>query len=74
MPARDRGHDPCGAVTTVRAVSACRYQVVGSHPAEDAARWAGEVWTVSVAGPPVEALLDVVRREDADLPVVHTTG
>jgi nucleotide-binding universal stress UspA family protein len=67
----------------VRAVSAYRCQVVGSHPAEDAVRrageaapaaGAGEVRTVAVVGPPVEALLDVVRREDADLLVVHTTG
>ena len=58
----------------MRAVSAYRCQVVGSHPAEDAVRWAGEVRTVAVVGPPVETLLDVVRRGDADLLVVHTTG
>jgi nucleotide-binding universal stress UspA family protein len=59
------------------------YQVVGSHPAEDTVRSAGEravaagagrVRTVAVMGSPVEALLDVVRREDADLLVVGNKG
>jgi nucleotide-binding universal stress UspA family protein len=59
------------------------YQVVGSHPAEDtvrtageraAAAGAGEVRTVAVMGSPVEALLDVVRRERADLLVVGNKG
>ena len=59
------------------------YQVVGSHPAEDTVRraadaaraaGAGEVRTVTVVGSPVEALLDVVAREDADLLVVGNRG
>src|SRR4051812_44933185 len=59
------------------------YQVVGSHPAEDTVRGAaeravaagaGRVRTVAVMGSPVEALLDVVRREDADLLVVGNKG
>jgi nucleotide-binding universal stress UspA family protein len=59
------------------------YQVVGWHPAEDTVRRAGdaaraagaeEVRTVAVVGSPVEALLDVVRREDADLLVVGNRG
>jgi nucleotide-binding universal stress UspA family protein len=59
------------------------YQVVGSHPAEDTVRTAAEragaagarnVKTVAVQGSPVEALLDVVRREDADLLVVGNRG
>ena len=59
------------------------YQVRGLHPAEDTVRTAaeraagagaGEVRTVAVAGSPVEALLDVVRREDADLLVVGNRG
>ena len=59
------------------------YQVVGSHPAEEKVRTAAEragtagaqnVRTVAVAGSPVEALLDVVRREDADLLVVGNRG
>ena len=58
----------------MRAVSAYRCEVVGSHPAEDAVRWAGEVRTVAVVGPPVEALLDVFRREDADLLVMGDRG
>ncbi len=56
------------------------YQVVGSHPAEDTVRTAaeragaagaGKVKTVAVQGSPVEALLDVVRRESADLLVAR---
>jgi nucleotide-binding universal stress UspA family protein len=59
------------------------YQIVGSHPAEDTVRTASEraakagaqdVRTVAVQGSPVEALLDVVRREDADLLVVGNRG
>jgi nucleotide-binding universal stress UspA family protein len=59
------------------------YQVVGSHPAEDTVRTAaerakkagaGEVRTVVVMGSPVETLLDVVEREDADLLVVGNRG
>jgi nucleotide-binding universal stress UspA family protein len=59
------------------------YQVQGSSPAEETVRTAGEralaagagdVRTVAVAGSPVEALLDVVRREDADLLVVGNRG
>ena len=59
------------------------YQVVGSHPAEDTVRSAGEraakagatdVKTVAVMGSPVEALLDVVKRENADLLVVGNRG
>jgi nucleotide-binding universal stress UspA family protein len=59
------------------------YQVVGSHPAEDTVRTAQEragkagakdVKTVAVQGSPVEALLDVVRRESADLLVVGNRG
>jgi nucleotide-binding universal stress UspA family protein len=59
------------------------YQVVGSHPAEDTVRTAAEhagaagarsMRTVAVQGSPVEALLDVVRRENADLLVVGNRG
>ena len=59
------------------------YQVVGSHPAEDTVRTAAEraasagareVRTVAVQGSPVETLLDVVRRENADLLVVGNRG
>jgi nucleotide-binding universal stress UspA family protein len=59
------------------------YQVVGSHPAEDKVRSAAEkaaaagakkVRTVAVVGSPVETLLDVVRRENADLLVVGNRG
>jgi nucleotide-binding universal stress UspA family protein len=59
------------------------YQVMGSHPAEelvrtaaDQARKAGarEVRTLAVVGSPVETLLDVVRREQADLLVVGNRG
>jgi nucleotide-binding universal stress UspA family protein len=59
------------------------YQIVGAHPAEDTVRTASEragaagaknVKTVAVQGSPVEALLDVVRREDADLLVVGNRG
>jgi len=59
------------------------YQVMGSSPAEETVRTAherasaagaGEVRTVAVVGSPVEALLDVVRRESADLLVVGNRG
>jgi nucleotide-binding universal stress UspA family protein len=59
------------------------YQVVGSHPAEDTVRTAaeraskagaGEVRTLAVQGSPVETLLEVVRRENADLLVVGNRG
>ena len=59
------------------------YQVVGSHPAEDTVRTAQEhassagakdIRTVAVMGSPVEALLDVVEREKADLLVVGNRG
>jgi nucleotide-binding universal stress UspA family protein len=59
------------------------YQVVGSHPAEDTVRTAAEraaragagtVRTMAVMGSPVETLLDVVRREKADLLVVGNRG
>jgi nucleotide-binding universal stress UspA family protein len=59
------------------------YQVMGSHPAEelvrtaaDRARSAGatKVKTLAVVGSPVETLLDVVRKEDADLLVVGNRG
>lgn len=59
------------------------YQVVGSHPAEDKVRSAAEkasaagakkVKTLAVVGSPVETLLDVVKRENADLLVVGNRG
>jgi nucleotide-binding universal stress UspA family protein len=59
------------------------YQLLGANPAEDTVRTAVErvgaagvrnVKTVTVAGSPVEALLDVVRRERADLLVVGNRG
>lgn len=59
------------------------YQVVGSHPAEDTVRTASDrarsagakdVKTLAVQGSPVETLLDVVRRENADLLVVGNRG
>ncbi len=59
------------------------YQVVGSSPAEhtvreaaDVARSAGatDVKALAVVGSPVEALLDVVRKEQADLLVVGNRG
>jgi nucleotide-binding universal stress UspA family protein len=59
------------------------YQVMGSHPAEelvrtaaDKARSAGatDIRTLAVVGSPVETLLDVVRKEDADLLVVGNRG
>lgn len=59
------------------------YQIVGSHPAEDKVRTAAEkahsagaknVKTLAIVGSPVEALLDVVKREEADLLVVGNRG
>jgi nucleotide-binding universal stress UspA family protein len=59
------------------------YQVVGSSPAEETVRTAteraasagaGQVRSLAVAGSPVEVLLDVVRREQADLLVVGNRG
>ncbi len=59
------------------------YQVTGSTPAENTASaaadqarkaGAGDVRAVAVAGSPVEVLLDVVRRERADLLVVGNRG
>jgi nucleotide-binding universal stress UspA family protein len=59
------------------------YQIVGSHPAEDTVRTAAEracaagakeIRTVAVQGSPVEALLDVVGKENADLLVVGNRG
>jgi len=62
--------------------AAYRTVVVGTDGSESSLRavaragataGATDVRTVAVRGSPVEALLDVVRREDADLLVVHTT-
>jgi nucleotide-binding universal stress UspA family protein len=59
------------------------YQVVGSHPAEEAVRDAADearragardVKTVALEGSPVEALLEIVRKENADLLVVGNRG
>ena len=59
------------------------FQVTGSTPAENTASQAadearragaGEVKTMAVSGSPVEVLLDVVRREGADLLVVGNRG
>ena len=59
------------------------YQIVGSHPAEDKVRTAADkaraagakdVQTLAVVGSPVEALLDVVKKQDADLLVVGNRG
>jgi nucleotide-binding universal stress UspA family protein len=59
------------------------FPVTGSTPAEstagaaaDEARRAGakDVKALAVAGSPVEVLLDVVRRQDADLLVVGNRG
>lgn len=59
------------------------HQVAGSHPPEDTVRTAAgragaagaaKVRTVAVLGSPVETLLDVVRRDDADLLVVGNRG
>ena len=61
------------------------YQVVGSSPADETVRIATEravsagagasqIKPLAVAGSPVEVLLDVVRREQADLLVVGNRG
>jgi nucleotide-binding universal stress UspA family protein len=59
------------------------YQVIGSGPAEETVRTAGErareagatdVYPLAVVGSPVETLLDVVGREQADLLVVGNRG
>lgn len=59
------------------------YQVMGSSPADETVRTAtdravsagaGQVKQLAVAGSPVEVLLDVVRREQADLLVVGNRG
>ena len=59
------------------------YQVVGSFPAEEKVRDAADrataagakkIKTLAVVGSPVETLLDIVRREDADLLVVGNRG
>ncbi|SHN79506.1 Nucleotide-binding universal stress protein, UspA family [Geodermatophilus obscurus] len=59
------------------------HQVVGSAPAEDTVRGAaeeavaagaGEVEQVAVVGSPVETLLDVVTRAQADLLIVGNRG
>ncbi|MGY1705021.1 universal stress protein [Geodermatophilus sp. SYSU D00697] len=59
------------------------YQVIGSAPAEDTVRTAGQrareagatdVAPIAVVGSPVETLLDVVSREKADLLVVGNRG
>ncbi|MGY1630432.1 universal stress protein [Geodermatophilus sp. SYSU D01186] len=59
------------------------YQVIGSGPAEEKVRVAAErakeagatdVYPISVVGSPVETLLDVVGREQADLLVVGNRG
>ncbi|SDX79923.1 Nucleotide-binding universal stress protein, UspA family [Geodermatophilus africanus] len=59
------------------------YQVVGSAPADDTVRQAaeeavaagaGEVEEMAVVGSPVETLLDVVTRAQADLLVVGNRG
>jgi nucleotide-binding universal stress UspA family protein len=79
-----------GSESSLRAVARAQdtlrdeaYQVVGSHPAEDTVRTAAEragaagakdVKTVAVQGSPVDTLLEVVRREKADLLVVGNRG
>ena len=59
------------------------FQVTGSTPAENTAAaaadearkaGAGQVKAIAVAGSPVEVLLDVVRKESADLLVVGNRG
>src|SRR3954465_6851455 len=80
LPAEADGREMAKAQDALREDA---YQVVGSHPAEDTVRTAHErasaagaknVKTVAVEGSPVEALLDVVRRENADLLVVGNRG
>ena len=76
----DDGRDSARASDVLREDA---YQIVGSHPAEDKVRTAAEkaqaagaekVKTLAVKGSPVEALLDVCKREDADLLVVGNRG
>jgi nucleotide-binding universal stress UspA family protein len=59
------------------------YQVIGVEPAEDTVRTATEraraagatdVYPIAAVGAPVETLLDVCRREQADLLVVGNRG
>ena len=80
LPAEDDDRELSRAQDTLRDDA---YQVVGSHPAEDTVRTAAEraskagakdIRTVAVMGSPVESLLDVVRKEDADLLVVGNRG
>jgi nucleotide-binding universal stress UspA family protein len=80
LPAESDDRELARAQDTLREDA---YQVVGSHPAEDTVRTAQErankagaknVKTVVVQGSPVETLLDVVRRENADLLVVGNRG
>jgi nucleotide-binding universal stress UspA family protein len=75
--------DPRDVAAAQDALRDDAYQVVGSHPAEDTVRTAAEragaagakdVKTLAVQGSPVETLLDVVRRENADLLVVGNRG
>jgi nucleotide-binding universal stress UspA family protein len=55
-------------------VSAYRTETVRAARERAAAAGAGDMRTVAVLGSPVEALLDVVRREDAGLLVVGNHG
>jgi nucleotide-binding universal stress UspA family protein len=80
LPGEDDDRDLAAAQDALRDDA---YQVVGSHPAEDTVRTASEraakagagtVRTVAVMGSPVETLLDVVRKEQADLLVVGNRG
>jgi nucleotide-binding universal stress UspA family protein len=80
LPTEDDDRDLARAQDTLRDEA---YQVVGSSPAEhtvreaaDVARSAGatDVKALAVVGSPVEALLDVVRKEQADLLVVGNRG
>jgi nucleotide-binding universal stress UspA family protein len=80
LPAEDDDREVAKAQDALRDDA---YQVVGSHPAEDTVRTAAErasqagakdLRTVAVMGSPVETLLDVVRKEDADLLVVGNRG
>jgi nucleotide-binding universal stress UspA family protein len=80
LPAEDDDREVSRAQDALRDDA---YQVVGSHPAEDTVRTGAErasragakdIRTVAVMGSPVETLLDVVRKEDADLLVVGNRG
>ena len=80
------GTDGSESSLRVRALDTLRddtHQVVGSQPAEETVRTAAEraaeagagaVRTVAVMGSPVETLLDVVQRGQADLLVVGHRG